>query len=125
MTGRNYGLLKDFDHHLVHSGHAYGTPRALLILEAQQKLFAFLRRILSAVLNLDPQTSLTMRPEPAHDKLGLDHKNWRRCIEVGVGSMAYDFGLFSSSGPFKPSPKFDIDVFLTMVRNYESNALDE
>ena len=47
----DFGAWKDFDKDLVHQGYGYGTPRALLILEAQKTLFSFLRGLCDTILS--------------------------------------------------------------------------
>ena len=41
LNGYEYGRWKSFNRQDVHSGRAYGAPRALLILEAQELLMSF------------------------------------------------------------------------------------
>ena len=50
MCDEEYGTWKDFDRIAVHRGDAYGAIRGLLILEAQQRLMSFLRKMVTTIL---------------------------------------------------------------------------
>ena len=50
MHGDQYATWKDFDRQAVHRGEANGAIRGLVILEAQQILMSFLRKMLAKIL---------------------------------------------------------------------------
>ena len=50
MHGEKYGAWKEFDRQAVHRGDAYGAIRGLVILEAQQILMSFLRKMVTTIL---------------------------------------------------------------------------
>ncbi len=50
MYGKEMGTWQPFNSYEVHRAEAYGAPRALLILAAQASLLAFLRKLMTEIL---------------------------------------------------------------------------
>ncbi len=131
LHGPAYGTWKTFSDDEVHRGDAYGTPRGLLILEAQKALMSFLRAMVdgiygNAVLptfrtaptaaSLLPSTA----PTAAYDKW-LPFLNSPSSREAARSS----FGSVFARQPFSSPPVFNIDTLMDIAETRAAQAQDE
>lgn len=134
MTSSEYGTWRSFDPELVHKGEAYGSPRALLILEAQELLMGFLRRITSVVLadivsTESPCGNVTAQ-KPA--MMGFDELDscckWRELVDAEPTLDANQpWSAFGTkyNNPFGAPPVFDIDSVIEIAENQTLEIEDE
>ena len=133
MRGPHYGTWKDFDPTAVHNGDAYGAPRGLMILEAQQLLMSFLLRLVHFILKdanpSNPQENQAMTVAAAtatnFDLTGCS--KWIRFIEADQrrDHPWLSFAALYSQEPYSRPPQFDIDAMIDIVRDKTLEAQDE
>lgn len=134
MHGDQYATWKDFDRQAVHRGDAYGAIRGLVILEAQQILMSFLRKMLATILRdagasnpreLQAETSPFTFP---HYDLTLCSK-WMQFIEAEREPHRDHTWLSAASiytqQPFSAPTRFDIDAMIEIAETQAMEAGDE
>ncbi|TVY73172.1 hypothetical protein LSUE1_G005903 [Lachnellula suecica] len=100
MSGPDYGSLVDWDSDAAHRGDILGYPRAKLLLEAQETLLAFLKKMVQQlVVGLKPSSDL----QPF--KLGYN-----------IIGRTEEWSTFTNQ-PFSPPPVFDIDSMITKAED--------
>ena len=135
MNGDRYGKWQAFDHQRVHSGYAYGAPRALLILEAQQQLLRFLRKFTAVILrDSSLENSVSFEPRLLLTNSSPDIETqacskWTESIRTHSQAFASkpwtSLGSIYASQPFYSPPKFDIDSITEIAENQACEAHDE
>lgn len=131
LRGPTFGTWKAFSDDEVHRGDAYGTPRGLLILEAQKALMSFLRAmadviygnaILPNVRTAPIAASLTHGPAltAACDK-------WLPFLHSPSSRVAArsSFGSVFARQPFSSPPVFNIDTLMDIAETRAAQAQDE
>lgn len=133
MRGLHYGKWKDFDPAAVHNGDAYGAPRGLMILEAQQLLMSFLLKLVHVILKdanpSNPQENQAIGVAAAtttnFDLTGCS--KWIRFIEADQRRDCpwLSFAALYSQEPYSRPPHFDIDAMIDIVKDKTQEAQDE
>lgn len=133
MCGPLYGTWREFDPVAVHKGEAYGAPRGLMILEAQQLLMSFLRDIVQVILKdanpPNPQEDQTTIVAPVSasnfDLTGCS--KWTRFMEADRHRDRpwLSFAAQYSQEPYSRPPQFDIDAMIDIVKDKALEAQDE
>lgn len=104
MKGSAYGKWTTWGKHSVHSGCKIGYPRAVLVLELQQKLMAFLRGLVDGVLGGITRIDIIPQSE-----------NFNNALEKGLvknmaaGSTVKYFRSPYLNQSFSAPPAFDLD----------------
>ena len=135
MYGDQHGELKDFNLEQVHRGSAYGAPRALLILEAQQHLMKFLRKFIVTILgdsglkeNLPCGASLLNTVNTVEGAV-CDCDKWTKFTDIGFPPCRTkpwaSAASFYANQPFSTPPRFDVDAMIEIAENQASEAQDE
>jgi hypothetical protein len=136
MRGDRYGEWKLFDQEEVHCGYAYGSPRALLILETQDQLLRFLRNFINVILgttsvkeNMSAGLNVDAGTVGAEIAAQSCPKKWKKFVRAGTQpskyvSWASPQSLYASQ-PFQSFPKFDIDIIIEIAENQSDEAYDE
>lgn len=99
MYGDLYGQWISFNYTKVHSGDAFGVPRGLLVLEAQQELMGFLLALVERILG-DQSLLVQLAVGKTNQKL-----KWDETLQAGPVNRTrkaferrqYLSGLFKSS----------------------------
>lgn len=131
MHGPDYGTWKAFSDGEVHRGDAHGTPRGLLILEAQEALLSFLRAMVDEIygkavlpeIQSTPIAALlfpSTAPTAACDKW-MPFLNSPSSREVARSS----FGSAFAQQPFSSPPGFNIETLLDIAETRAAQAKDE
>ncbi|KAL8945974.1 MAG: hypothetical protein Q9222_007569 [Ikaeria aurantiellina] len=121
MFGKAYGKWMPFDKKAVHSGDAYGTPRALLILEAQATLATFLRDSTISILSDIDQLTI----EEISQHFIKSHQRDASRKQENPSWMQY--GMTYYKEPFSSPPVFNlhtIDQLLEIVSDKQAEAHD-
>ena len=135
--GGKYGTWIHFDRQAVHRGDAYGAIRGLMILEAQQILMSFLRKMVTTILGdgiaSDPPIyqvekslgSLTLDPYPHYDLTSCN--KWMRFIEAEPHRDQHWLSVASiyTQQPYSAPTYFDIDVIIEIAETKAMEAADE
>ncbi|KAL8836359.1 MAG: hypothetical protein Q9170_002932 [Blastenia crenularia] len=110
MFGKAYGKWTKFDRSAVHNGDSYGTPRALLILEAQATLARFLRDFTTAMLaDID---ELTIE-ETSHRLATMSiHQNAPPQLEQPSWAQ---FSMSYYNEPFTAPPVFNLRTISQLI----------
>ena len=134
MTGHEYGKWKPFDHQDVHNGSAYGAPRALLILEAQELLMSFLHEFVVAILgdNVFAQDRFPGMATGTIDYTRLDESEscheWSGLVNAepkpDITRPWSSFGAIGNN-PFAAPAKFDINAIIEIAETQTTEAQDE
>ena len=134
MTGHEYGVWKPFNQGDVHKGSAYGAPRALLILEAQELIMCFLLKAISEILagRVSAQ-DLTHTIETSTTHLGrLDEadgcRDWSKVVSSELApDSAQPWSPFGAMqhNPFAEPPRFNIDSIIEIAENQTLEMQDE
>lgn len=137
MCGDQYATWKEFDRQAVHCGDAYGAIRGLVILEAQQILMSFLRKMVSITLGdastpnppeFQAETS-TWSPAsvgfPQYDLTSCS--KWMQFIEA---EPHRDHAWLSAASAYTQQPYsapmcFDIDTMIEIAEIQAMEAEDE
>ena len=134
MTGHEYGVWKPFNPGDVHQGSAYGAPRALLILEAQELIMSFLlKSILTILAGRISSQDLTHTIETSTTQFGrLDEadgcRDWSKVISSELApDSAQPWSPFGAMqhNPFAEPPRFDIDSIIEIAENQTQEMQDE
>ena len=135
LHGSDYGSWKSFDSEEVHCGYAYGAPRGLLILEAQQHLLRFLRHFVEHTLpDFIEDTSIAYSAmgyvsAELTEVEGPGCHKWKAAInirpELPKEKPWVSLGSNYAKAPFSNPPKFDIEPILEIAKNNASEAHDE
>ena len=137
VHGEKYGTWIQFDRQAVHRGDAYGAIRGLVILEAQQILMSFLRKMVTTILGdgsaSDPPIhqvekslgSLTLVPYPHYDLTSCN--KWMRFIGAEPHRDQHWLSVASiyTQQPFSAPTYFDIDVIIEIAETKTMEAADE
>ena len=134
VSDEEYGTWKIFDKLAVHRGDAYGAIRGLLILEAQQRLMSFLRKMVATILNdisaskLKEDVSdrvLTSAAFPRHDLTPA--KKWTSFVEADMHRDKPWLSVASlyTQRPYSTPPSFDIDAMIEIAETKAMEAADE
>ncbi len=137
VHGEKYGTWIQFDRQAVHSGDAYGAIRGLVILEAQQILMSFLRKMVTTILGdgsaSDPAIhqvekslrSLTLVPYPHYDLTSCN--KWIRFVEAEPHRDQRWLSVASvyTQQPYSTPTYFDIDVMIEIAETKAMEAADE
>ena len=134
VSDEEYGIWKDFDKLAVHRGDAYGAIRGLLILEAQQTLMSFLRKMVATILKdtsaskLENEVSdgiLTSVAFPRYDLKPFG--KWTRFVEADMHRDKPWLSVASlyTQRPYSTPPSFDIDAMIEIVETKAMEAADE
>lgn len=131
MHGSDYGKWIDFDKPAVHLAGAYGSPRALLILETQQRLFAFLRKVTNILLEASKLPIVSV--DEAHDSNTRNTNermvcmNWMRFVKSRDfrDTQRLSFGRTYAQQPFSTPVRFDVNVLIDIAENQAAEAYDE
>ncbi|KAL9135008.1 MAG: hypothetical protein Q9175_003806 [Cornicularia normoerica] len=137
MRDEQYGTWEEFDHLAVLCGDAYGAIRGLLILETQQILMSFLRKMLTTILkdastsnpqDIHAETSnrnLTSVPIPHYDLTSCS--KWTRFVEADPHPNRPWLPVASvyTQQPFSAPPSFDIDAMIEIAETKAMDAADE
>lgn len=137
MHGEQYGTWKIFDRQAVHHGDAYGAIRGLVILEAQQILMSFLRKMVTTILGDGSASdspihqvekslrSLTLVPFSHYDLTSC--KKWMRFIEAEPHRDQHWLSVASvyTQQPYSAPTYFDIDVMIEIAETKAMEAADE
>lgn len=120
-----FGSLKTFDADDVHRRVYHGTPRALLILDAQTRLLNFLRQLVTTILD-DKAKILGCSNVSDVSQLHLGNKVGRflACRQMPLTSRPA-FGRVYSEQPFMAAPEFDIDELISIAGDRFSEKQDE
>lgn len=128
MQGDRYGEWEPFNHPKVHYGDSFGSPRALLVLEAQRYLLEFLRDITGAILentgrsDLEVPLGCAIQDSPACDK-------WINFGNSGPRTDQREPGLSSartlSNQPYSAPPMCDIDAPIEIVESQVAEVQEE
>jgi hypothetical protein len=134
MHGGDLGETKEFDGEEVHRGEAFGTPRAIMILEAQHQLWEFLAKVTSAILE-DTETSAAAAqaapPPTASLSTGITvlapDSKWVHYLEAERyrETPSTSFGSVFASQPFSAPPQFNIDTLLETATSMAAETQDE
>ena len=132
MHHANYATLTDFDQDAVHRGEAYTTPRALLILETQQRLMEILRKVV-AVMLADADTAPLLERIPMSQSISTvptfkPCQEWVDFLdsrELHCGQPWQSFATICVERPFSGAPECDIDVLVEIAEGRASEAQDE
>ena len=111
MQGEQYGTWKEFDRLAVHHGDAYRAIRGLVMLEAQQILMSFLRKMVNTILK-DATTSMPQErqqevPNRSQASVASPHydlascSKWMRFIEA---EPHRDQAWFSAAAVYTQQP---------------------
>lgn len=73
MHGTDYGKMAKWEKKAAHAWDIVGFPRAILVLEAQQKLLSILRGIVDKLLNTNERVNTTMKSV-----------TWTKSLEFGL-----------------------------------------
>ncbi|KAI9742331.1 MAG: hypothetical protein M1818_003864 [Claussenomyces sp. TS43310] len=112
MVGPNYGQLTAWEEVASHENIIIGFPRGRLVLEAQQRLLKFLRRIVEILLESVDSASLI-----ASDR-------WTQQAACGFTKVATAELWSLANQPFSTPPMFDIDQIISVVRLHQGAAED-
>lgn len=137
MQGEQYGTWKEFDRSAVHHGYAYGAIRGLLILEAQQILMSFLRKMVFTIIKdagssklgerqLEaPKTSLTSAACAHYDLTSCS--KWIRFIQAEPHRDQAWLSVASiyTTQPYSAPAYFDIDTMIEIADTKAMEAADE
>ncbi len=131
MHGPEFGRWKAFDEDEVHRGDAYGTPRGLLILQAQKALFSFLRATIDEIsggsVAHDVQSRLVTAPLLPITAPTAACDKWLpflNALSSREGPRS-SFGSAFAEQPFSSPPVFDVDTLLDISENRAAQAQDE
>lgn len=126
MHGERYGKWQEWDTIAVHRGAAFGVPRGLLILEAQDTLLTFLCTFVAAILELEMKDIL---PQPDLDKGFEDCSKWvqnRKDQSKSDGKEAWlSVDQAQLARPFSKPPTFDIDAIIAVADSQLDALRDE
>ena len=134
MCDEEYGTWKDFDRIAVHRGDAYGAIRGLLILEAQQRLMSFLRKMVTTILKdasasgQEKEASDRILTSVAFPRYDLTPSNkWTRFVEADMHRDKPWLSVASlyTQQPYSTPPSFDIDVMIEIAETKAMEAADE
>lgn len=137
LHGDQYGTWKEFDRQAVHRGDAYGAIRGLMILEAQQILMSFLRKMLTTILgNADtshPQESKAETLRSSLPSVAFPHydltscSKWIHFIEAEHHRKHPWLSAASiyTQQPFSAPMRFDIDAMIEIAETQAMEAGDE
>ena len=110
MYGDNYGQMTVWKEDEVHNLSRIGFPRGILVLEAQQMLFSFLRRIVTTILEDDETAIQTWSPsfftKTAEPKLK----------HAGRNSSSIEFASSYLNQAFSAPPQFDLDEINSIIQ---------
>lgn len=137
MQGGQYGTWKEFDRSAVHHGYAYGAIRSLLILEAQQILMSFLRKMVRAIIKDADSSKLGERqleaPKISLGSAACAHydlttcSKWIRFIEAEPHRDQAWLSVASiyTTQPYSAPAYFDIDTMVEIAEFKAMEAADE
>ena len=137
MHGDQYGTWKKFDRQAVHDGHAYGAIRGLLILEAQQTLMSFLRKMLITILQgvetPYPSERQAEAPSRSTASVAFPHydltscSKWIRFVEAEPHRDHPWLSVASAytRQPYSAPASFDIDAMIEIAETKAVEAEDE
>ncbi|KUJ17900.1 uncharacterized protein LY89DRAFT_745890 [Mollisia scopiformis] len=109
MHGSEYGKVTRWEESAAHRWDIVGFPRAILTLEAQQKLLAFLRGIVEKLLEGFSRNDTSPQSDRFEKIIGL------RSASPG-GSSPDEFASTYLNQPFSAPPKFDIEELLSIAQ---------
>lgn len=113
MTGSGYGTLTTWQKDAAHRFDIIGFPRGLMILQAQQHLMNFLRKLVEHLL-----TGVDSSAPGASDK-------WEEMACMGFKQTnSVEFWSPYLNQPFSAPPVFDINDVLSLVRTKLESAAD-
>ena len=138
MQGEHFGTWTEFDRQDVHNGYAYGAIRGLMILEAQQILMSFLRKMVCTILDASAKEPGGRQPEAPkttslasvafpHNDLTSCSK-WMRFVET---EPCRDQAWLSVASVYTQQPYsappiwFDIDTMIEIAEARAMEAHDE
>ena len=131
MGPDTYSIWTDFSPDAVHRGEAYGTPRGLLILEAQSLLMSRLRSITNVILGpmsiawTKSELSVYKDPETFSDpgpcKVWMEFVNTRGKVD----QTSKDFGSIFTDLPYSAPPRLDVDLLIDVAEARSAEAHDE
>lgn len=127
MQGEQYGTWKEFDLSAVHHGDAYGAIRGLVILEAQQSLMSFLRKMVTTLLK-DTRASTLPEGSAAFPYYNLTSCNkWTRFIEAEPHRDRAWLSVASlyTQQPYSAPTEFDINTMIEIADTKAMEAADE
>ena len=134
VSDEEYGTWKDFDKIAVHRGDAYGAIRGLLILEAQQVLMSFLRKMVATILKdtsasqLKKEVSGSILKSVAFPRYDLTPSDkWTRFVEADMHRDKPWLSVVSlyTQRPYSTPPSFDIDAMVEIAETKAMEAADE
>ena len=135
--GEHYGTWKQFDRQAVHNGEAYGAIRGLVILEAQQILMSFLRKMVCTILKIastsnhkenQPEATKTSQASAAFPYYDLSScSKWMRFIEAEPHQSQAWLSVASvyTQQAYSSPPCFDIDKMIEIAETKAMEAGDE
>ncbi len=128
MYGDKYGEWKPFDQSEVHRGDAFGSPRALLVLEAQKYLIEFLRDMTRIILH-GSETSDVEGPHDCRIQDSAACDKWMKFIESGPRTDPTQPWLSCartlSDQPYSTPPTCNIDELIEIAETQTAAAEDE
>ena len=137
MQGERYGTWKQFDRQAVHNGEAYGAIRGLVILEAQQILMSFLRKVVCTILKnasssnpkkSQPEAPMTHLASAAFPHYDLSSgRKWMRFIEAEPHRDQAWLSVASAytQQPYSAPMRFDINTMIEIAETKFMEAEDE
>lgn len=127
MQGEQYGTWKEFDISAVHHGNAYGAIRGLVILETQQILMSFLRKMVTTILKDTRASALEERSGAFPDYDLSSCSQWIRFVKAEPhGDQAWlSVASVYTQQLYSAPTCFDIDEMIEIAGVKAMEAADE
>ncbi|TVY58102.1 hypothetical protein LCER1_G002801 [Lachnellula cervina] len=111
MHGEEYGKLIEWHKEKAHGWNYIGFPRGILILQAQQRLLRFLRKVVDQVL-------VGTNGNGAPDQVNAIAKAFEHGFEkANETSSAVEFASAYLNQPFSTPPVFDLQALLSIAQS--------
>ena len=119
MYGDRYGQWRPFDPDEVHRGDTFGAPRAIMVLEAQDKLMTILRDITFTILE-DKSIPLDLGMTMDLDGTLKTRKRWEKLLGTAPRKSPhepyFEVGALEYGQYYSAPPDFDIDTFHELIQ---------
>lgn len=113
MYGTHLGRLIPWNKQSAHRHDIIGYPRAVLILEAQAALFAFLRKTVEILL------------EPNFWETTSGHQQWDALVQSDFGKMGPTPLVYRRTEAFRSPPRLDMVAIVECLNEHTDVMFDE